>query len=76
MIYSLSLVAETNLLFPWANLEVYAIYIDENNELNTSKVCTVAKIKFYQLKSSLLLIALFFIKTTIRFPPSAKILIK
>ena len=39
--YDIDEVAETNLLFPWANLEVYAIYIDENNEVNTSKVCTV-----------------------------------
>ena len=39
--YDIDEVAETNLLFPWLNLEVFATYIDENNELNTSKVCTV-----------------------------------
>lgn len=39
--YDIDEVAETNLLFPWINMEVYATYIDENNEINTSKVCTV-----------------------------------
>ena len=39
--YDIDEVAETNLLFPWINLEVYATYIDDNNEINTSKVCTV-----------------------------------
>lgn len=39
--YDIDEVANTNLLFPWINLEVYATYIDDNNEINTSKVCTV-----------------------------------
>lgn len=39
--YEIDEIAETNLLFPWINLEVYATYIDDNNEINTSKVCTV-----------------------------------
>ena len=39
--YDIDEVAETNLLFPWANLEVYASYIDDSGEENKSKVCTV-----------------------------------
>ena len=39
--YDIDEVAETNLLFPWINLEVYASYIDDSGEENKSKVCTV-----------------------------------
>ena len=39
--YDIDDVAETNLLYPWINLEVYASYIDDNGEENKSKVCTV-----------------------------------
>ena len=39
--YDIDEVAETNLLYPWINLEVYASYIDDNGEENKSKVCTV-----------------------------------
>ena len=39
--YDIDEVAETNLLFPWINLKVYASYIDDNGEENKSKVCSV-----------------------------------
>ena len=39
--YDIDDVAETNLLYPWINLEVFASYIDDNGEENKSKVCTV-----------------------------------
>ena len=39
--YDIDDVAETNLLYPWINLEVYASYIDDNGEENKSKFCTV-----------------------------------
>ena len=39
--YDIDEVAETNLLFPWANLEVYASYIDDSGEETKSKVCTI-----------------------------------
>ena len=39
--YDIDEVAETNLLYPWINLEVYASYIDDNGEENKSKICTV-----------------------------------
>ena len=39
--YDINEIAETNLLFPWINLEVYASYIDDSGEENKSKVCTV-----------------------------------
>ena len=39
--YDIDEVAETNLLFPWINLEVYASYIDDSGEETKSKVCTV-----------------------------------
>ena len=39
--YDIDEVAETNLLYPWINLEVYASYIDDNGEENKSKICSV-----------------------------------
>ena len=39
--YDIDEVADTNFLFPWINLEVYASYIDDSGEENKSKVCTV-----------------------------------
>ena len=39
--YDIDEIAETNLLFPWINLEVYASYIDDNGEENKSEICTV-----------------------------------
>ena len=39
--YDIDEVAETNLLFPWINLEVYASYIDDNGEENKAKFCSV-----------------------------------
>ena len=39
--YDIDEVAETNLLFPWINLELYASYIDDNGEENRSKFCSV-----------------------------------
>ena len=39
--YDIDEVAETNLLYPWINLEVYASYIDDSGEETKSKVCTV-----------------------------------
>ena len=39
--YDIDEVAETNLLYPWINLEVYASYIDDNGEENKSKFCSV-----------------------------------
>ena len=39
--YDIDEVAQTNLLFPWINLEVYASYIDDSGEETKSKVCTV-----------------------------------
>ena len=39
--YDIDEVAETNLLFPWINLELYASYIDDNGEENKSKFCSV-----------------------------------
>ena len=39
--YDINEVAETNLLYPWINLEVYASYIDDNGEENKSKFCSV-----------------------------------
>ena len=39
--YDIDEVAETNLLFPWINLEVYASYIDDSGEETKSKFCSV-----------------------------------
>ena len=39
--YDIDEVAETNLLYPWINLEVYASYVDDNGEENRSKFCSV-----------------------------------
>lgn len=39
--YDIDEVAETNLLFPWINLELYASYIDDNGEEIKSKFCSV-----------------------------------
>lgn len=39
--YDIDEVAESNLLFPWINLELYASYIDDNGEENKSKFCSV-----------------------------------
>lgn len=39
--YDINEVAETNLLFPWINLELYASYIDDSGEETKSKFCSV-----------------------------------
>ena len=39
--YDIDEISETNLLFPWINLEVYASYIDDNGNENKSKICSV-----------------------------------
>ena len=39
--YDIDEVVDTNFLFPWINLEVYASYIDDSGEETKSKVCTV-----------------------------------
>ena len=39
--YDIDEVTETNLLYPWINLEVFASYIDDNGEENRSKFCSV-----------------------------------
>ena len=39
--YDIDAVAETNILFPWINLEVHATYINENGEEKESSICTV-----------------------------------
>ena len=39
--YDIDEVAETNLLYPWINLEVIASYINDNGEENKSKICSV-----------------------------------
>lgn len=39
--YDIDEVAETNILFPWINLEVHAIYINDNGEEKDSSICTV-----------------------------------
>ena len=39
--YDIDEVADTNFLFPWINLEVYASYIDDSGEENKSKFCSV-----------------------------------
>lgn len=39
--YDIDEVAETNLLYPWINLEVYASYINDSGEEKKSSICTV-----------------------------------
>ena len=39
--YDIDEVAETNFLFPWINLEVYASYIDDSGQETKSKFCSV-----------------------------------
>ena len=39
--YDIDEVAETNILFPWINLEVHASYINESGEEKNSSICTV-----------------------------------
>lgn len=39
--YDIDAVAETNILFPWINLEVHATYINDNGEEKDSSICTV-----------------------------------
>lgn len=39
--YDIDEVAETNILFPWINLEVHATYINDNGEEKDSSICTV-----------------------------------
>ena len=39
--YDIDEVAETNILFPWINLEVHATYINDSGEEKDSSICTV-----------------------------------
>ena len=39
--YDIDEVAETNILFPWINLEVHATYVDDSGEEKDSSICTV-----------------------------------
>lgn len=39
--YDIDAVAETNILFPWINLEVHATYINDSGEEKDSSICTV-----------------------------------
>lgn len=39
--YDIDEIAETNLLYPWINLEVHATYINDSGEEKDSSICTV-----------------------------------
>lgn len=39
--YDIDKVADTNILFPWINLEVHATYINDSGEEKDSSICTV-----------------------------------
>ena len=39
--YDIDEVADTNILFPWINLEVHATYINDSGEEKDSSICTV-----------------------------------